>query len=129
MILCIIASSFSQTHSSILHVPLSGTADGTASGPDWNPVLQNVEAPHPGVGAPGNEFAEAKEKADVMAKAGDFKIGKLISIQEGGGFPPPIPLRAKALSLEAGFGGEAAPAIEPGSQEVVVNVTLQYEIK
>lgn len=74
-------------------------------------------------------IAEAKEKAEVTAKAGGFKIGKLVSINESGGFPPPIPLRAKGVALEA-FGGDApSPTIEPGSQEVRVNVTLRYEIK
>lgn len=77
-------------------------------------------------------IAEAKEKAEVMAKAGNFKIGKLISIQEGGSpiFPLRKSLRIGPEALEAGFGGEGPPpTIEPGSQEVVVNVTLQYEIK
>ena len=59
-----------------------------------------------------------------MAKAGGFKLGKIISIQEGfGGYPPP-PYFEKADGL-----GSAGPAIEPGSQEVSVSVTLTYEIR
>lgn len=73
-------------------------------------------------------ISEAKEKAEVMAKAGGFRVGRLISIQEGGGFSPPIPLRAAPAMMES-VDAKASPVIEPGSQEVIVNVTLQYEIK
>lgn len=64
---------------------------------------------------------QAREKAKSIAKAGGFRIGKLVSIQEGF-FGPPI-----IYGLEAK--GGAGPSIEPGSQEIVVNVTLTYEIK
>ena len=65
---------------------------------------------------------EAKEKAKSIAKAGKFKLGKLISIQEG--FSPYYP-----IAFEGRGGAGSAPSIEPGSQEIVVNVTLIYEIK
>jgi len=68
---------------------------------------------------------KAKEKAEVIAKAGGFRLGKLLSLQEGVSFPSPIPMHA----LEVAKGGEVAPQIEPGSQEVTVTVTLTYEIK
>ncbi len=64
---------------------------------------------------------QAREKAKSIAKAGGFRLGKLISIQEGFSGPPII------YGLEAK--GGAGPSIEPGSQEIVVNVTLIYEIK
>lgn len=65
---------------------------------------------------------QAKEKAKSTAKAGGFRLGKLISIQEGFFSPYPVP-----YSLEGRRG--AGPSIEPGSQEIVVNVTLVYEIR
>ena len=72
---------------------------------------------------------KAKEKAKAVARAGDFRLGRLLSIQEGG-FPY-LPVYERA---DIGFGGAApsavsAPAIEPGSQEVKVSVTLVYEIR
>ena len=65
---------------------------------------------------------QAREKAKSIAKAGGFRVGKLVSIQEGFSFPSPIILK------EAGIGG-AGPSIEPGSQDILVAVTLIYEIK
>lgn len=72
-------------------------------------------------------IAKAKEKAKTIAKAGGFRLGKLISLQESSLFPPPIPY---ALEVGGRSGDlEGAPKIEPGSQEIRVNVTLVYEIK
>lgn len=76
-------------------------------------------------------ISKAKEKAESMAKAGDFRIGRLISIQEGY-----YPYRAYDSYGVGGMGisatkAESAPSpmIEPGSQEVDITVTMQYEIK
>lgn len=77
-------------------------------------------------------ITKAKEKAEALAKAGGFRIGRLLSISEGG--PQPY-YGVEAFSKAAGFGmgGDAAPApaptIEPGSQEVRVQMFLTYGIK
>ncbi len=59
----IVTSAFSQT---IYHIPLAGVADGSKTSDDWNPFVQNIEAPHPGVGAKGNEFQLAKDRANAL---------------------------------------------------------------
>ena len=69
---------------------------------------------------------QAREKAKSMAKAGNFRLGKLISIQEGF-YPGPIPLFEGKADGRGGIG--SAPAIEPGSQDIVINITLTYEIR
>tara|TARA_Y100000310_G_scaffold329325_1_gene398941 strand:- start:4998 stop:5717 length:720 start_codon:yes stop_codon:yes gene_type:complete len=70
---------------------------------------------------------KAKEKAAAIAEAGGFKVGRLLSIQEGTTSSP----RYDFVTLEGGRGGAPtpAPSIEPGSQETAVTVTLTYEIK
>lgn len=69
---------------------------------------------------------KAKEKAQAIAQASGFRLGKLLTIQEGISYPQPIPFYA----IEQAKGGETTPPqIEPGSQEVRANVTLTYEIK
>lgn len=73
-------------------------------------------------------ITKAKAKAASVAKAGGFRLGRLLSIEERGGFQP-IPYYARALELGIGGDVAAAPTIEPGSQEVKVTVTLRYEIQ
>ena len=70
---------------------------------------------------------KAKEKAKAIAKAGRFSLGKLLAIQEGG---TPRIFVGSVRTLSAEFeSASVAPSIEPGSQDVIVNMTLTYEIK
>lgn len=83
--------------------------------------------------APQNKAREeaikkAKEKARDMAKAGGFKLGRLISIEEGGGSVIPIVRFDTLKSVGGGLESAPTPTIEPGSEETVINVTLRYEI-
>lgn len=73
---------------------------------------------------------KAKEKARGLAKAGGFRLGRLLGVDE---YVPGSPTPMYGLG-----GGETkadatvvAPAsqIEPGSQEIIVTVTLRYEIR
>jgi len=72
---------------------------------------------------------KAKEKAKFIAKAGGFRLGKLLSIDEGSSY---FPFNKYNVTSGAGGGGPELvpdPIIEPGSKEVSVSVTLRYEIK
>ena len=71
---------------------------------------------------------EAREKSIAIAKAGGFKIGKIISISESGPFIPYYSTKAMGL-VSAGMEAADAPIIEPGSQELKVNVTITFEIR
>ncbi|OGM90716.1 hypothetical protein A2999_00575 [Candidatus Wolfebacteria bacterium RIFCSPLOWO2_01_FULL_38_11] len=72
---------------------------------------------------------KAKEKAESIAEAGDFGVGKLLSIDEGGVTPIYGYDYLKAVPSVAGVESLPSPTIEPGSQEITVNVILRYEIK
>ncbi len=73
---------------------------------------------------------QARTKAEAIAKAGGFSVGRLLSLGEAGEVQP-------IYGRGGGYGGDmllkaeslAAPAIEPGSQDVVVTVQMQYEIE
>lgn len=71
-------------------------------------------------------IAQARQKAELVAKAGGFQVGRLISIEEG---YTPIYGYGMGGATKAEYAAVPAPTIEPGSQEVTVNVTLRYEIK
>ncbi|MBI3459036.1 SIMPL domain-containing protein, partial [Candidatus Azambacteria bacterium] len=77
-------------------------------------------------------IAQAQEKAMRMAKVAGFKLGRLVSVDDGSGLP--IPYKTMMSPSYAGdMRGMAtatvAPTIEPGSQEIVVNMTLRYEME
>lgn len=78
-------------------------------------------------------ISKAKQKARDIARAGGFKVGRLLSIDEGGSYP--VPMFDRLSEAKGGFGGGLesmpfpAPTLEPGSQDIVVNVTLRYEIE
>lgn len=70
---------------------------------------------------------EARKKAAEASKIAGFKLGRIINYSENfQGSPRPMPLAVE--SLAKGVGG-APTQIEPGSSEVVVDVTLSYEIQ
>ncbi len=74
-------------------------------------------------------LANAKNKADELEDQVDIKLGKIINYTEGfNGFPTPIYYTAEKLDDRGGFGG-GEPEISAGQNEIVVNVTLTYQIK
>ncbi|MCK5026968.1 MAG: SIMPL domain-containing protein [Candidatus Pacebacteria bacterium] len=73
---------------------------------------------------------KAYEKAKQIAKAGNFNIGKILDITEG--YSSPYRSKYNYAMEATGFGMEDAafaPAIEAGSQDVIVSVTITYEIE
>jgi hypothetical protein len=73
---------------------------------------------------------KAKARAKKVADAAGFKLGRLISVDEG---YTPYRVYNSLLESSAGYAldqkAPAVPTIEPGSQEITVDVTLRYEIK
>jgi hypothetical protein len=69
-------------------------------------------------------IAKAKDKAKSIAKTAGFRLGKLLSLNEGSYYPVPMFSTAERKDV-----GTPTPTIEPGSYEVTINVTLTYEIK
>lgn len=60
---------------------------------------------------------DAKRKAEAASKIAGFKLGRIVNYSENfGDFPRPVLLEAQKTQ------------IEPGSSEIVVTVTLSYEI-
>ncbi|WKZ29046.1 MAG: SIMPL domain-containing protein [Patescibacteria group bacterium] len=68
----------------------------------------------------------AKKKAQALADASGVKLGKVVGFSENEGYVPSPMYYAKDAAM--GMGGGAAPSISSGSQDVIVNVTVLYEI-
>ena len=68
-------------------------------------------------------IANAREKADKIATASQRKLGKIITVTEGGtAMPGPI---FRAMSV-----AETVPTpVEPGTETVYQSVTVTFELK
>jgi uncharacterized protein YggE len=64
---------------------------------------------------------KAQEAALAMARAGGFRLGRLLSVQETS--VPPVLYETRTFAAM-----EAAPQVEPGVEEITSEVTLTYEI-
>ncbi len=74
-------------------------------------------------------LVNAKEKAEALAKVAGVKLGKLVSFAESSNPVYPVYRDYAMKALEAGAAESApAPTVEPGSQEVIVNVMVTYEV-
>lgn len=75
-------------------------------------------------------IAEAREKAKLVARAGGFSVGRLLGIDEGGRpyYNETYSMKGLGMTADSTSAPLPAPTIEPGSQDVLVNVTLRYEI-
>ncbi|MDP3052446.1 MAG: SIMPL domain-containing protein [bacterium] len=76
-------------------------------------------------------ITKAKVRAISVAKAGGFKLGRLLSIEESA---TPVYYNYATKAAGMGISDESAtpsapPAIEAGSQEVSVTMILKYEIE
>ncbi len=67
----------------------------------------------------------AKKKAQALADAAGVKLGKVVGFSENEGYVPSPMYYAKDAAM--GMGG-GTPSIQSGSQDVIVNVTVLYEI-
>jgi len=81
--------------------------------------------------APANDEARvaamknARARADLYARAAGLRVVRIVSISEGGGYVPPMPV----MYAKAAMAIDAAPTpISAGSVEAVANVTVQFEL-
>ncbi len=79
--------------------------------------------------ARADAFSKAQEKAKEMASANGVRLGEIVNVAESNSGPMPY-FRTDMLS-GAGMGGVAAPAaptLQPGTQDVTVQVSLTYAL-
>jgi uncharacterized protein YggE len=70
---------------------------------------------------------KAQNKAESVANVAGFKLGRLLEISENNSIPY-YNQRMMSDGIMASKTESTAPTIEPGSQEVIINVSLKYEI-
>jgi len=68
-------------------------------------------------------MADARAKAQALARAGGFTVGPVYSVTEGSQAPPPVVYPAATAS------GAASTPVEPGTQDVTADVTVSFQIR
>jgi len=73
---------------------------------------------------------KAKKKAGEIARAGNFRVGQIVSFFEDAATDPVDTVNYNEMSGGASLSAKAvsSPTIEPGTQSGVVHVNLTYEI-
>lgn len=69
-------------------------------------------------------LGDARQKAEALAAAGGFSVGRIISVVENGFAPPPEPF---AVAERAAGAADATP-IEPGRSELSATVTVTFAL-
>lgn len=74
-----------------------------------------------------NAIREARARADLYATASGLTVHRIISISEGGGFQPPMPMPMMARAMEM---ADAAPTpVAPGEVRSQVQVNVIFELR
>jgi len=68
---------------------------------------------------------KAQARAQMYAKALGMQVRRIVSISEGGGFHPPVPM---PMMMRAQAKGEADTAISPGETTLSVNLDVVFEL-
>lgn len=72
--------------------------------------------------------AEAKTKAEGLAKAAGISLGKIVNVSE----ETPLNIRPFYLPVSGGGGDEKTvtqPSVEPGTTDINVTISLSYEVR
>lgn len=69
---------------------------------------------------------DAKEEASRLKRQIGIQLGKIVNYSEGGGG---YPMYFKAEAMDSGGRGGAGPSVPVGENEIVINVTITYQIK
>lgn len=69
--------------------------------------------------------ASAQARAEMYAKTLGMKVRRIVSISEGGGFNPPIPMARGMVAMKA---ESADTSVSPGENTLSVNLDVVFEL-
>lgn len=74
---------------------------------------------------------EAQQKAEVLAQQLGVSLGEIVSFNEGygGGPMPPVYYERSALGMGGGSDAAQSAPLPAGEQEILVNVSITYELR
>ena len=72
-----------------------------------------------------NAIAEARRRAAIYASALDMHVARIVAVEEGGGYSPPVPMpMARMAAVDA-----AVTPVEPGQIETTASVSVTFELR
>jgi uncharacterized protein len=77
--------------------------------------------------ARGKAIANGRARAELYARALGMRVVRLLSVSESGGYatPPPMPYAMRDMAQ----GSAAKTEIDPGTQQLQVNVSMSFELQ
>jgi len=73
-----------------------------------------------------NAIAEARRRAELYANALGMRVHRIVAVQEGGGYAPPIPM---PMMERMAADGAANTPVSPGQIETHVGVNVTFELR
>lgn len=70
-------------------------------------------------------IAEARRRAELYANALGMRVNRIVSVSEGGGYAPPMPVALERFQAQ----DAAATPISPGEIETRVSVNVMFELR
>jgi uncharacterized protein YggE len=70
-------------------------------------------------------IAEARRRAELYANALGLSVQRIVAVQEGGGYAPPMPVALERFAAQDG----AATPVAPGEIETRVSVSVTFELR
>jgi uncharacterized protein len=67
---------------------------------------------------------EARRRAELYASALDMRVVRIVAVQEGGGYSPPMPMPMERMAAQ-----DASTPISPGQIETRVSVSVTFELR
>ena len=69
---------------------------------------------------------KAKARAEMYAKSMDLRVRRIVSISEGGGFQPPIPMPMMAMRMEKAQAADTS--VSPGESVLSASLDVVFEL-
>lgn len=102
-------------------------ASVNAGGTNVNGVSFSHQNPDTQIDAARRDaIAEARRVATLYAEATGMSVHRIIAIQEGGGYSPPMPMPMMAMERMA---ADASTPISPGEVETRAQVNVTFELR
>jgi uncharacterized protein YggE len=70
-------------------------------------------------------IAEARRRAELYASALGMRVNRIVSVSEGGGYAPPMPVPVERFAAQ----DAAATPVSPGEIETRVSVSVMFDLR